>query len=968
MPLTLVLGPANSAKAGEVLGAYANAVARRDALLVVPTSADAAHYDRELAASGVILGRALTFEGLLAEIARRAGFVARRLTALQRERLLRGVLAGASLDAFARSARGAGFPGALGRLFAEFGQDRVTAGRLAAALRAWAGEDDDRAAYGHDLAALFGAYVRALERSGRVDAAGYAWGALDALRAAPDRWGGTPVYFYGFDDLTPVEHDAIETLAERAGVPVTVSLTYEGGRGALAARATSAEQLRGWAATVRGLPALEDHYTDAARAALHRLERGLFEPPREPIDPGEAVVLMEAGGERAEAELIAAEVLSALREGVPVEEIVVVCRSLTRSGALLERTLARYGVGVSSARTVQLGHTGLGRALLALARVALLPEAPFDDVLTWLRFPGGPLAVGDLDGLEVEARRRGLATAAAALALLEDGAAGGPVAVLAAVREAADPAVALGGAARSLLSQAHLRQAPVLDTDEERDARAAARVLAALDELAELGGPPLPAAELIALLEGLAVAADPPRTEGVLVAEPLSIRARRFRRVFVCGLVEGEFPARSEGDPFLGEDRRRELALASGLVVGAGEPDGLAGERYLLYACVSRATERLCLSYRSSDEEGNLVLPSPFLADIADLFVPEWRERRRRRLLADVVWPAGEAPTARELALAEASLAPAAEPPSLTRRLSEAALAHVRHRDLLSGGALESFAGCPVDWLVKSQLQPEELGPDPEPLTRGSFMHDVLERVIGRLEGPVTFESLPRAEGLLDEIVASGPPAELAAGRPEPVRRAILRGIEADLRRYLRHEAGDGCAWVPEGLERRFGFDDAESLPPLVLGEGDEAVRVRGVIDRIDIEPGGRRAIVRDYKSGSVRGERCANKWRDEHQLQVALYMLAARRLLSLEPVGGFYQPLTGPSLRPRGAFVGGTEVGRCAYGNDGLPQEELEALLADLEAQALEVAATLRRGELTPSPESCGRDGCRHPGICWAA
>jgi hypothetical protein len=45
MPLTLVLGPANSAKAGEVLGAY-RAEAARAALLVVPTRADAEHYTR----------------------------------------------------------------------------------------------------------------------------------------------------------------------------------------------------------------------------------------------------------------------------------------------------------------------------------------------------------------------------------------------------------------------------------------------------------------------------------------------------------------------------------------------------------------------------------------------------------------------------------------------------------------------------------------------------------------------------------------------------------------------------------------------------------------------------------------------------------------------------------------------------------------------------------------------------------
>ena len=98
MALTLVLGPANSAKAGEVLGAYA-AAARRGALLVVPTALDVGHYARELAGDAVVIGSVLTFGGLVAEIGRRAGYGGRRLTEVQRERVLERVLAGLSLDA-----------------------------------------------------------------------------------------------------------------------------------------------------------------------------------------------------------------------------------------------------------------------------------------------------------------------------------------------------------------------------------------------------------------------------------------------------------------------------------------------------------------------------------------------------------------------------------------------------------------------------------------------------------------------------------------------------------------------------------------------------------------------------------------------------------------------------------------------------------------------------------------------------
>src|SRR5438105_4131740 len=110
MPLTLVLGPANSAKAGEVLGACA-AAADRDAMLVVPTRQDVEWYGRELAARGAVLGGAVvTFRGLVEEIGRRTGYRPARVSALQRDRLLRRALARAEFTVAKRSVDGPGFP------------------------------------------------------------------------------------------------------------------------------------------------------------------------------------------------------------------------------------------------------------------------------------------------------------------------------------------------------------------------------------------------------------------------------------------------------------------------------------------------------------------------------------------------------------------------------------------------------------------------------------------------------------------------------------------------------------------------------------------------------------------------------------------------------------------------------------------------------------------------------------------
>jgi RecB family exonuclease len=373
------------------------------------------------------------------------------------------------------------------------------------------------------------------------------------------------------------------------------------------------------------------------------------------------------------------------------------------------------------------------------------------------------------------------------------------------------------------------------------------------------------------------------------------------------------------------------------------------------------------LSYRSADEEGNLELPSPFISDVAELMVPTWRESRRRRMLSDVVWPADEAPTARELARAEAAaLAPVGgDPPEPPRRLSASALGHVRHTEVLSAGALETYASCPVKWLVERELRPRRFEPEPDPIARGSYMHDVLERLLGRLGRAVTPESLPRALELLDEVMDEIAP-QIAPGRPERLRRASAETIAADLRRYLEHEAEAGCGWDPQALELRFGFDDGEaSLPPLELGAGDDRIAVRGAIDRVDVEPGGRRAVVRDYKSGSARPEHQGGRWSSERSLQVALYMLAIRDLLGLEPIAGLYQPLGGRDLRARGVFLADAPVGAELVATDARDPDALAAELESAQLSAVAIAARLRSGELTPCPATCSRDGCRYPAIC---
>ena len=197
------------------------------------------------------------------------------------------------------------------------------------------------------------------------------------------------------------------------------------------------------------------------------------------------------------------------------------------------------------------------------------------------------------------------------------------------------------------------------------------------------------------MLERLEVPVAPVQRPGaVLVADPLSIRARRFRAIVVCGLQESEFPLAGRAEPFLSDELRRELAACSGLRLRPRE-DALARERYLFYTSVSAGHRTGGVELPQLGRGGQSRAARAVLADVGELLVEDWPERRRRRMLADVVWPAAAAPTRagagpqpRRSAAAPAS----GEVPSPIASLGEAALAHVRHRRILSAGALRATA------------------------------------------------------------------------------------------------------------------------------------------------------------------------------------------------------------------------------------------------------------------------------------
>jgi RecB family exonuclease len=961
MPLTLVTGPANAAKAGEVLARF-RAALPREPLLVVPTAADVDHYSRELAEAGIVLGAAVvTFPQLVREIAAAVGVRGRVLGPVARERIVRAAVGDVTLRTLERSARAPGFADALGALFAELGRSLVVPARFARAVRDW----PDAPPHAGELASLLLAYHRRLETLRAVDAEGHARAALDGLRGDPAAWGARPVFLYGFDDLTPLQADAVETLARRAGAEVCVALPYEPGRAAFAGRASTIEALRPLADAEVHLEDRSDHYAASARDALHHLERSLFEPDAPRVGPNGAVRLLEAGGERAEGELVAAAVLELLGRGMDPDDVAVLVRGGAEAAGTLARGLAAYGVPVTRDHQVPLSHTRLGAGLLAGARAALGGSAA--DLLRWLRTPGRVAEVDRLDAFEARVRRAEATTAAAARPLWRGGdgapAWGAALDALTAAAQAGPGALltALEAEAEAVWQAPHARAAAVLDADVAEDARTAAALRVAAAELRglETADPRLlgDAHDVLDAL-GRVPVRERAAPGGVLLADPLAVRARRFRAVFVCGLQDAEFPRRPVPEPFLDDAARADLARASGIVLPRHE-DVLARERYLLYACVSRPEEVLFLSFRSSDEEGDPLVTSPFLDDVMALFTDALWTQRGRRLLAEVTWQPSEAPTPQELRRARAAAETRPDPAPLGAPTAPAVLERLARHGREPARGLETFAGCGVRWLVERLLRPERAAPDPEPMRRGSIAHAALERTLSLLRertgsAALGHTSLPAALAALESVLA-----ELRKSAGGVRAAAGLRALAADLERYLRHEAECGAGLEPRWLEWGFG-GDADEAAALELPGVD--LVVSGRVDRIDTRADGV-ALVRDYKGRTAYP---GARWVEDQRLQVALYALAARDRLGLQPAGALYQPLGAPDVRPRG-LVRDDMPGRYV-GGDVVDGEAFDAALEAARGAAASAAADLQAGRIRPCPATCSPAGCAYPGICRAA
>lgn len=798
---------------------------------------------------------------------------------------------------------------------------------------------------GSCLVDLVRGYFQAIEKAGLIERE-------QAHRIVAERIGMLDlpglVAINRFTGLTGAQEAFISALASCS--EVLISLTYSPSLPATEAAAPLVARL----SRLGDVDEIEPSRQYSSSSELAAIERTFSAKPAERLTGSGSVILSEARGRASEAARIVAEIQEAVAAGIALEDMAVVLRDVVPYIPALRREFDDASIPASWDAQTPFERTGLGRAMLGLLAICdgSASRAAWMDVM---RSPYTPSSAVELDRLDARVRRLTVADTEAVW-LLESWLDGATAAY---IRQARMACARLGddGAdeswhslAASMLGQAYPRGC-ALEDEGIADA-AAARTL--LDAIAGFRGLPCgesPARVLSAALRGSPVSIHSDtggRRIQIMGAE--RVRGRRFRCVILGGLTDGEFP-RFRRDEGYGALAAEDALSRSG--IDTAPRDDVASERLLFYQVITRASERLVLSRRSHDENGQPVRPSIFLEEVLDLYGDSKTAEQShagiplRTIGFDTGCIGGGAPTTyRRGARSTAWTRSTGGPDGVLRwRLSDDTRRALGDLAVFSVTDIETYLQCPYRWYVERVIRPTELDVSVDASVAGQTAHEVLARVYDRFaettgERRITPETLPDCLGLLpavsDEV--------LAGVRTESAREAaeVRRAVQS-VANVLKQDATFMPCFEPLYREWSFGLTNDDAPEDL------DGYALRGRIDRIDCSDS--QLLVTDYKLGAVGAERGAAKFAEKGLVQLPLYAHVASKRLGLETAGAVYRSITRGGVR---GFVAEAVGGKPFVSTDVLTADDIESVIgAALERSRVAVEG-MRSGAIEPDP----RDG----------
>ncbi len=401
---------------------------------------------------------------------------------------------------------------------------------------------------------------------------------------------------------------------------------------------------------------------------------------------------------------------------------------------------------------------------------------------------------------------------------------------------------------------------------------------------------------------------------GVQITTMNEIRGLKFNTLFISGLCDGDFPTRFSPEIFF-----------SGTMAGKrGEINHLTEERYLFYQSLCAWNKKLYLTYPRRDDRKEFV-QSDFLREFTNNFeVGSGDEQDYKDIiytkeqLLTFIGKSGIEKAEQLVSLDKAginreqtdkamkidrlrSTDPFGESVYtgfIAEDLSEAAKSNLdKMKDRqFSISQLETYALCPFRYFAERVLKLdifEEPTEEIEALELGSLIHAILFKFYTKLKednielGGCSEPVFRKAEKILFQT-AEKMVKDVNFNSPLSFfEKEKIFGVEGDrknsiLYKFLTSERENNEGFIPEYFETGFGGVRKEEgqevlLKDLKAGE----VRVRGKIDRIDLNKEDKLYKVYDYKTG--KGNPQKQDMYDGLKLQLPLYLFAAKEIIKAE-------------------------------------------------------------------------------------
>jgi len=395
---------------------------------------------------------------------------------------------------------------------------------------------------------------------------------------------------------------------------------------------------------------------------------------------------------------------------------------------------------------------------------------------------------------------------------------------------------------------------------------------------------------------------------GVLVTSVNEIRGLDFDYVFIGGLVDCEFPTRYQPEIFFSGSFKKD------------EYRHILEDRYHFYQTLCCAKKRLYLTYAAKAEKKEFTC-STFVSDFLRLFVSK---EKNSSDFANMIYSKAEllkfisvsnADNKDEVLFSngidaqsfnddlqidlnrqENPFGESSYTGFISTELSDEAKKNLleQKENQYSASQLEEYAKCPFQYFLKRILQLETIDEPSEELESfelGSLVHSILYEFYKSIkEKNIVLSCCDDATFLQSEKILF----DIAEKKIEKLRlnssfiffeREIILGVAGNFKnsilyRFLEEERINDDGFLPQYFEFEFGqFKNSklDEVKEMLVGD----VKVRGKIDRIDINDQHNLYKVVDYKLGGKKPS--ANELQTGLSLQLPLYLYASKKLIETE-------------------------------------------------------------------------------------